>query len=341
MTHQDRLRRLLQRIRALKVVRLVYTRRQRLIRMGRWLGLAFGVALVAIVYVGGVVALSGEWTGAACGSVLLAALLWIATGYALYRLSVTILGRAAARARRDIGEQMSRLETTIDARCPSCGGHAQVLPAEREGVLECPWCSARLAPGTDARAAQLGQLQGIASNELSTAESARQASIPDGLHQPDSGDDMPSGFEESGGGIVGVYQGMPMWCMTDVVDGQEITRLELSASTGCCFRALFVWRDSEGEIRRAARAWHQPLPDLHRTTWLDQWEVYSDTDEPLRHRNLLVLPLYDLEPGDALLIDGAGISVWRTAISTTDSMIEHREPLAQLVAELRRALGSD
>ena len=230
---------------------------------------------------------------------------------------------------------MGASEITVDTLCGSCGGHAQVLRAGNEGVLECPWCSARLEPDEKARDAQLDHLHGIAEQEVAIAGAALWATIPESLRSPESGPTLPPGFRESAGGIVGTFRDIPIWTLSDVVEDTEIRRLELTADTGCAFRVAFVWAEAEASIRKAARAWHYPLPEIRRATWAYQWHVYPDSKEPLDLRETLVIPLHRLRPGDALIIDGAGISLWRTSLTITESILQQQERLADLIAELR------
>ena len=337
--HQDRLRRLLQRIRALKVQRLVYARERRLIRAGRWTGVALAVAFMALLYFGAVVGLSGEWSWRGCGSVLLAAMLWGAAATLLYRVSTAVFGAAATRARLDAAAELDGLEVTTDALCPACGGHSQVLRTEDGGLLRCPWCSARLVAGDVERDAQESRLRDVASRESSAADVAYRMTIPEQLHDDERQDELPAGFEEEAGGITGQDDGLPMWCLTDVLDGREITRLEVTADTSCGWHALFVQADTEDQLRRAASEWHHPLPTSHRATWIDEWHVYSDSDRLLEHRNALALFLYDLEPGDALCVDGAGVSLWRTGISTPEMLLEQRQLVTRLIEQLRSLFG--
>ncbi len=329
---------------------MIARRQQRLETIQKWAGLTV-IALTLLVSIWSVLALGAREVTIETGQLIVPALVFAAVVGGARQLSLTLFSRAAAQARDDVDGQLSSLETTVDAVCASCSGHVSLLPAIDESTFECPWCSAALAPSGVARDMQVKHLRTVASTEHSLFKAARRKASsrrPRDLDEmrkeiertrerrrrQEEEDPLPPGFERVGECLLGEHRKMQVWCTSDVVRRTTIHRLEM-ASRGQRDRAFFVWHGAESVIRAAAAAWHLPLPSHYQATLGHAWLLYAEREVP-RDQQLLVAPtVHALQKGDALIVDSAGVSLWRTSTTMPRYLLSECDRLAELISELR------
>ena len=350
LQHQDQTRRLLQKVRALKVAGLIARRQRHQLTLQKRVGLTF-LLLTLLASLWTIVSIGALERSVGPGQLLVAAMVLATVVYLARQASLMLFSRVAAQAREDVDAQLNALETTVDAVCASCGGHVLVLPATDESSFPCPWCSAALAPCGVASDMQGRHLRTLASTERSLIRASRRKPSSKGERDVEAmrkeieerresrrrqqeEDPLPRGFERVGECLLGEHRKMRVWCTSDRVGKVTIHRLEM-ASRGDRNRALFVWHEVDAVIRAAAAAWHLPLPSRHQATLGHEWLLYAER-EVSREQQLLVAPIvHDLQKGDALVVDAAGLSLWRTSQTTPKQLLSECERLAGLIKELR------
>ncbi len=277
---------------------------------------AVGLPFVALLLVGndllsclpalGILAVALVWT-------------WIAARKALKQV-----GQLVDSARGDSFGVVQSLLQTETVQCPSCGGFVALLALSVADGVPCPWCSVELvAPGHEADAEHsraVEALQGL-EDQARAAFAERRNSSSTGVDDRFTG---RSGFDGRTGVFSGVHEGQDMWYGYDLVDGDFVGRTELMSPGLSERRWLLVAPDDEESMKALARAWQVALPSVQVMDGVEParvaagkrtLDVYSDgaQDESaseLHDLGRISGALEQLDDGDAVVIDRAGVSIW-------------------------------
>lgn len=334
LRHRDRLRRAQQMLRALVSARLLHQQAEQGLLQARQTRLAGGVLLVVWFPASAMLIAEGIIS---CGTALLGVPLIALVTWAGIRISLHLLTSAMARARRRIAVELDRIDATIVVRCPDCGGSASMLQIQDESMVACPWCGGLLAAEPGSTQPEHDRVKRVVDEQMTLARRAVAAAsdrLPSERQR-----ELPSGFDQSTGLYVGLHRGHPAWHGEDAISGAGFCRLEMGGETGWD-QVLFCTRsEAETGFREAAATWHSPLPTRLLATYAVDWLIYGEHGTPLDEIDRLLLPLYELEPGDCLIVDRAGVSIWRSGaipFSDPDLLRDKCDLLATLVEDLGR-----
>ena len=323
--HRARMRRALQQLRAIGTARVasVLLRGKLPWLIGLFLGLpilSFFVAVAVLLLclaVGGTdgpLALAGAFAATAIGT--LGSWAGIVAAYQLYK-------RAAERAAAEARDVVLGMTATTPAVCPQCGGHAAVVALGWEESCVCPWCAAALL----ARDADLAE-------RFTRAELARMRLSPAVRPPP------LAGYELTGGGTLvrGHTDGVPLCAWNEIVDGVFVLRVEAAVETGLAGETWIVRPDVETALRKVTDGWGYALPAQPTASPAAGWLAYAEPQGAAAPAAAAVAAaVARLGPADALLLDPAGLSLWRQATGLTAAwgvLVEHHTTLAGLAREL-------
>lgn len=244
--------------------------------------------------------------------------------------------RARVEARRRLGE----IAATTPCRCRGCGGHAAVVALGRRSALPCPWCGTPQLPGPsldDARHRCLDAL--IERHEDLTRDALERA----GFSAPPRPKGLPDAFEPSAGGTVvaGSSRGVDVAAFQEMVDqGREarvVQRLEVDHDTGLGGEVFVAAPGVESTLRRMAGEWGYELPSEGIAAAEERgFRVYGTADG--RVADPILQPFLErMGDGEGLLMDPAGLSLWRPVSPWTRAWSLLDDRLA-LVVWLARSL---
>jgi hypothetical protein len=276
-----------------------------------------------LAVVGVLVTLAGAAVGLAAGL------------FAVYGLAK----RFAARSRQQARDLVLGMQATTPVVCPSCGGHAAVVALGPHDHAPCPWCATALLPAGEASLARETARVLLAQHAAAAARLARPPRRAPAARKPPPVD----GYEVVGGTVVrGETFGVPLRAFNDLHEGAFVHRIEAPVDLGVAGETFLVRPEVEGVMRSLAREWGYALPDASAPSPREGWRVYArDAVEPVP---AAVGPALDrLGAADALLLDPAGLSVWRRGVGLAYAwglVREHHETVARLARALRPEAGA-
>lgn len=311
-------------------------------RYGPWIVVGFlGLLVVPPVVAAGsfmLLLLGGhEWwaIGAALSALVLQALGFVAALAITYFVATRLQDRSRRRARACAAE----LAVTRAVRCAGCGGYSAAPALGSVSPLDCPWCDAGLVAGEwenglaaagaaiDACRAQLG----AGPFERARRRGRRASHV---VEVPLAGFDMRAGL------MRGAFDGVALWSGHDVGPGGTFVRIEAPSTTRLEHPWWFVRRVGESRLREAAAEWGHVLPIGPATSPLPGVRAYCDADEAPPDLEELRAALARLDPNESLLLEPAGVAVWRHLPSLLmrawAPLLRHHDT----VAALARALGA-
>jgi hypothetical protein len=342
--HRARVRRALQQLRAVVTSQVAG---ELMHRQLYWLvGLYFGLPIAGLLLGLAVLALSLAIVGAqgppAVVGALAAGALGSLGGWGGIVLAYRAVKRLAQRARARAREIVLGIEGTTPVLCPQCGGHAAVVALQPEEPYPCPWCNAALLPSgaADAQAAVL--IRALLAHHEDLAERFTRAELARRRRRPAVRPPPLPGFELTGGGTVarGATGGVPLRAFNDLVGGQFVLRLEAPVETGRAGEAWFVRPAVEKPLRELTREWGYDLPQAPVAGAAEGWRAYAEPGVAAPEVPALAATLSRLGPADALLLDPAGLSLWRRASGLSAAwglLVEHHATVAALASALAPA----
>lgn len=249
-----------------------------------------------------------------------------------------LVKRKAERVRRQARGLVHDLEATTPVVCPNCGAHVAVVTLGPEEPCPCPWCDSpllseaggvedTLRAAAEALCRRDPELGGkIARNLGRTVESAVAPRVP--------------GFELVGAGSLarGTTAGVSLRAFSEIVGGNFVHRIEGVCETALPDEVFLVRPAIEVAMRALAREWGYALPEHRAMSPRLAWHAYVAEGSALPEAPAIAAALDRLGPNDALLLDPAGISLWRKAFGLTRawSLLEqHHATVAALACGLR------
>jgi hypothetical protein len=135
--------------------------------------------------------------------------------------------------------------------------------------------------------------------------------------------------------VEGACDGVALAGFNELLEERCIQRVEIEAPTGLDGELWAVRPEVEAHLRALAAEWSYELPRQELDSPVPGWCVYGTT--PLR-REILVPALERMGPAESLLVDPAGLSVWRSGSLWAPAwgLVSQRQ---ELVAWLARALS--
>lgn len=332
--HRARARRAMNRLRAMVMPRVATAYTPWWVvpaAIGWLLGLpvALAVAMLTPLCLGLTLFGDGDLTGGCCAPLSFAmgfGALGLA-GWGGLRGFTGVVARLRERAR----EVVRAVDGTVPTRCPGCGGHARLVAVGDAVDTTCPWCGATGLPGPDFEAAAEDLCRRALADAADASRRAMsRAAIRHGRPSP------LRGFAFAPGETVleGEVDGFRVLAYQDLVGGRVFEHVDVVAPLALeaeCFLARAAAAD---EARRAMELWDHPLPTRELPA-PPGWRAWSEA-EALPEALVAALPGFG--PGEALLVDPAGISAWRGTgrLSTAWRYVVQRH---RAVAALARALS--
>jgi hypothetical protein len=232
-----------------------------------------------------------------------------------------------------------RITALTPVRCSQCGGHAAVVAVGPEAAHPCPWCDAALLPAPDAAAAAAAAARDLVDAHVQHADAlARAAFAPRrrGGRVPAP----PAGWVLTAGGAVvrGTSDGVPVHAFNDLTRGIVTQRLEVPFTTGLAGETWYVRPAVEDALRATMADWGYSLPDAATASPARGFNAYVEGSAAARLAEVGAT-LTRLGPSDALLLDPAGLSLWRRVTGLTHAwslLAEHHPTLAALAKRLAR-----
>jgi hypothetical protein len=226
------------------------------------------------------------------------------------------------------------METTTPVVCPGCGGHAAVVTLGPSEHAPCPWCASALLPTGEDDSGRALALALLAHHQAAARRLAARGTPQRVRRKPPP----VAGFDVTGGTVVkGTSLGVPVRAFNELVDDTFVQRVEVPVETGLPGDVLLVRPAAEGTMRGLTREWGHALPESAVESPRPGWLAYA------AGASVPVLPalastLDKLGPRDALLLDPAGLSLWRAVKGLEYAwglVQEHHETLAALACALR------
>jgi hypothetical protein len=248
-----------------------------------------------------------------------------------------MLKRHAVDVRRQAREILAEVDATQPVACPSCGGHAVVVALGAEEAVPCPWCSGAVLPPASFESITQSLAEALRRRDPRLAERfVRNLGRTIGARRL-----VPrlAGYELVGGGAVaaGSTAGVPLRAFNEIVDGSFVQRVEASFPTLVEDDVWLVRAEVEPLLRRLAAEWGYSMPEAAVAAPRPGWSGY------VRRGSLPSTPaigdaLDRLGSNAAVLIDPAGVSLWRKASGLSRSwglLEEHHATVAALANALR------
>lgn len=316
VAHRARMRRALQQLRAAVTPQVLSVTR----RPGQIFvlaGLILGLPLVSIFAAVGppaiwLVVARPRGALAVFGALVVVAASVLGTAGGLY-LAFRAVRAFAARIRQQARALVLEIDATLPVTCSQCGGHAALVVLGPDEAFPCPWCGTPLLPASDASAALRSAAQALMSRHEQVSEAltrqalAGRAADPRSTRKP-----PPPGFELTAGGVVarGTTAGVPLRAFNDLVGSTFVWRVEVPRDTGLAGEVWFVRPAAESAFRELAGEWGYELPS-RRAPESQGFRVYGEAHELGAAGEAVAEFLGGLGPADALLLDPAGLSLWR------------------------------
>jgi hypothetical protein len=249
-----------------------------------------------------------------------------------------LLKRHAQKARTRAREIVMKLDLTTPAVCPSCGGRATIVALGPDEPCPCPWCESGLLPS--------GEMEvsiNAAANALLANNHDLDHQVVGGLSREEpirwrAMTPLPGyviiGRESV---IKGITNGIPVRAFTDIYEGNFVLRLEVPVDTAVDTEIWFVRPEVEAVMRSLTREWGYSLPETPVSSPLQGWLAYAEGVD-----SSAVPPVQEaltrLGSCDSLLIDPAGLSLWRKArgLANRFSLVhDHHATMAALAGALQ------
>lgn len=292
--------------------------------------LFFGVFLLMLGLVGGVIALFAALEGEF--SAPINRLLSVVFAFGILAMSVLVMGVPFVAvyfwARRSVKHATllarpvtGQVEATMTTQCTQCGAHLSALAVGTATAVPCPYCQTPLAPPEGMRDVVQCTLAALAAQERAAASAELRQSIEalgrNARYAPKKLKGLD--FEFAGAMATGSHDGVPMWSADDYLAASYMIRLEV-----------------DHETRFGGSIWFAPQPLLE-THWAVAGELgvllptnrITTGDQQIDSRFVVMadddvsatqlvseqgfrLMLLGLGPDESLVIDGAGLSFYRT-----------------------------
>jgi len=252
-----------------------------------------------------------------------------------------MLKRHAERVRRRAREIVLEMEATTAVVCPACGGHAAVVALGPDEPCPCPWCGAQLLPAASAEEAVRAAVQSLlAQHETVAQDVLGRLDQPQRRPRQRSPVSLPGYVLAAGGTVVqGTTDGIPVRAFNEVFEGVFVFRLEVATETGLESELFLVRPEVESAMRNLTREWGYALPERAVVSGRPGWLAYVGDGGALPPAPALAECLDRLGPSDALLVDPAGLSVWRRGYGLSRAwgfVEEHHATVATLARGLSR-----
>jgi hypothetical protein len=235
--------------------------------------------------------------------------------------------RQAEKVRNRARQIVLKLELTTPVVCSNCGGHAAVISIGPEDPNPCPWCESGLLPTgsmNDSMQAVIPQLLAHHRTLDSRTSTPTDARVP--------------GYKLMDGCLVkGSTDGVPVRAFNELYEGVFIKRLEIPVETGISCEIWLIQPEVESTMRNLTTEWGYSLPSLCVATY-KTWRMYSDQPGVIEP-SILGGILDALGTTDSLLIDPAGISLWRKSAGLSRAwnlLEEHHHTMAALTRWLQK-----
>lgn len=246
--------------------------------------------------------------------------------------------RLAARSRAAARELVLGMETTAPVVCPGCGGHAAVVMLGPTEHAPCPWCASTLLPSGDDGATRAVAVALLAQHAAAAQRLATRSKPSAVRRKPPP----VAGFEVTGGTVVrGTTFDVPVRAFNELVGDIFVQRVEVAVDTGLLGEVLLVRPAVESTMRNLTREWGYALPELAAPSPRTGWLAFA-AEAALPTLPALASTLDKLGPSDAVLLDPAGLSLWRQVRGLDHAWTlvkEHHETMAALALAIRDGHG--
>ncbi len=282
-------------------------------------GLVFGLLFLPVALLDGTTGVGGRILGMVWGVCMLIGCVLVLAVPALgvYFYARRITKRASLLAR----PVTANIEATMTTRCPQCGAQLSALLVGTNVSAPCPYCETPIAPPEGMRDIVQTTLAAMAAQERAAASAEMRQAIESisskRSYEPKK---LPGlDFEFSGAMATGSHDGVPMWSADDYLDASYAIRMEVDHMTGLGGSVWFVshpvlatHQAIANELGVTAPAMGTATGDQHvdsRFAILIDGDVsptWLISDPGFRQM------LFAVEPDESLLIDGAGLSVFKS-----------------------------
>ncbi len=352
--HRARMRR------ALQELRVTVSRRVAPAVVRRWLSRWIPALILGCLTFAGVLVVAtvlSLWLTGDRGFLgLVGALVIIALCVLLTTLGLVVCYYALMSGVTELNRESRRvvlgLTATTPVTCGQCGGHAAVVALGPEDSYPCPWCGSALLPAAAAEAAVRAVAQALLDAHVDEAERLAGAALEPRRRAAVAFAQSLPGFELAGGGAVvrGATAGVSLRAFYDFIHGVTVQRVEVSLETGIDGEVWLVRPSVEAALRPLTLEWGYSLSEREAPCPWPGWRGYSDGGGLPEHPALSAA-LERLGPPDALLLDAAGLSLWRRGRSlgsilsevalggspdgsVWSLLVEHHQTMAALASQL-------
>lgn len=349
--------------RALQELRIVISRRVSAAVVKRWLARWIPALVLGVLAAGGLLAVAvllHVWLTGDRGFLgLLGALAIIALSVLITSVGLTLcyyaLMSGVAELREEARRAVLSFAATTPVACGQCGGQAAVVALGPDDAYPCPWCGSALLPAAEAGAAVRAASQGLLDAHLDEAERLAGTALEQMKGAAVGFAQSLPGFELVGGGAVvrGATAGVSLRAFYDFIRGATVQRVEVPLETGIDGEVWLVRPSVEAALRPLTLEWGYSLPEREARCPWPEWRAYSD-GVGLPQHPALAAALERLGPSDALLLDAAGLSLWRRGRSLSvilgevalggspdgsawSLLVEHHQTMAELAHQLAQS----